>query len=66
MRPARGGADMQITVREPTLEAAKQAAQDVRDCEAARGWHPVRTRATREPDGAVAIAMWFQEEADDA
>ena len=57
---------MQITIREPSLDAAKAAAQDVREREAARGWHPVRTRATREPDGAVAIAMWFQEEADDA
>ena len=55
---------MQITIRHPDLEAAKTAAQAARDHHAAHGWHPVRTRVTREPDGTVAIAMWLQKEDD--
>ena len=56
---------MQVTIREPSLEAAKAVAQYVREREAARGWHPVRTRVTREPYGTVAITIWFQEDDDD-
>ena len=48
-----------LTIRRPTLVAAKAAVEATVAEQAARGFDVNRMRATREPDGTVAYTLWL-------